>query len=173
MCIRDSDTPDPQFDEVYKGKEFARPANFGREYAGHLSKQSKQGRQWERWFTWKYSSQYDEVMRKYHQLVYGIDQAVGMILEALKETGTAQNTVVIYTSDNGFLCGSHGYGSKVLPYEESVRVPMIIFDPRHVSAGKRLRSDALTGNIDIAPTILELAGLNLSLIHISEPTRPY
>ena len=154
------DTPDPQFDAVYKGKEFARPANFGREYAGHLSKQSKQGRQWERWFTWKYSSQYDEVMRKYHQLVYGIDQAVGMILEALKETGTAQNTVVIYTSDNGFLCGSHGYGSKVLPYEESVRVPMIIFDPRHVSAGKRLRSDALTGNIDIAPTILELAGLN-------------
>jgi arylsulfatase A-like enzyme len=66
---------------------------------------------------------------------------------------------VIYTSDNGFLCGAHGYGSKVLPYEESVRVPMIIHDPRHVSAGRKLRSAALTGNIDVAPTILALAGL--------------
>ena len=154
------DTPDSRFDKVYQGKVFRRPANFGREYAGHLSQQSKQGRQWERWFIWKYSSDYDEVMRKYHQLVYGIDQAVGMILEALRETGAARDTVVIYTSDNGFLCGSHGYGSKVLPYEESVRVPMIIHDPRHVSAGKKLRSAALTGNIDIAPTILALAGIH-------------
>ena len=153
------DTPDPRFDAVYKGKVFKRPANFGREYAGHLSQQSKQGRQWERWVSWKYSSDYDGVMRKYHQLVYGIDRAVGMILEALEESGAAKNTVVIYTSDNGFLCGAHGYGSKVLPYEESVRVPMIIFDPRQTTSGRKPRSSALTGNIDIAPTILALAGL--------------
>ncbi|MCP4846492.1 MAG: sulfatase [Verrucomicrobiaceae bacterium] len=153
------DTPDPQFDKVYKEKVFKRPANFGREYATHLSQQSKQGRQWERWQSWKYSSDYDGVMRKYHQLVYGIDRAVGMILQALEDNEVAENTVVIYTSDNGFLCGAHGYGSKVLPYEESVRVPMIIHDPRHVSAGRKLRSAALTGNIDIAPTILALAGL--------------
>ena len=153
------DTPDSQFDEVYQGKVFRRPANFGREYAAHLSRQSKQGRQWERWVSWKYSSDYDGVMRKYHQLVYGIDRAVGMILQALEDHGAAENTVVIYTSDNGFLCGAHGYGSKVLPYEESVRVPMIIHDPRHVSAGRKLRSAALTGNIDIAPTILALADL--------------
>jgi arylsulfatase A-like enzyme len=153
------DTPDARFDGVYEGKVFKRPANFGREYAGHLSQQSKQGRQWERWSGWKYSSDYDGVMRKYHQLVHGIDRAVGMIMAALEENGVAENTVVIYTSDNGFLCGAHGYGSKVLPYEESVRVPMIIHDPRHVSAGRKLRSPALTGNIDIAPTILAFAGL--------------
>jgi arylsulfatase A-like enzyme len=67
--------------------------------------------------------------------------------------------VVIYTSDNGFLCGSHGYGSKVLPYEEASRVPLIMFDPRHENSGKGLRCDALTGNVDFAPTMLELAGL--------------
>ena len=58
-----------------------------------------------------------------------------------------------------FFCGSHGYGSKVLPYEESARVPLIIYDPRHPNSGKELRSDSLTGNIDFAPTMLGLAGL--------------
>ena len=57
------------------------------------------------------------------------------------------------------MCGSHGYGSKVLPYEESINVPLIIFDPRHSSAGKKQRCDALTGSIDLYPTMLEMAGL--------------
>jgi len=82
-----------------------------------------------------------------------------MIRKALKESGTDKNTVIIYTSDNGFFCGSHGYGSKVLPYEESSRVPLVIYDPRHANSGKKLRTSALTGNIDFAPTILTLAGL--------------
>ncbi len=153
------DTPDPRFDAVYAGKDFKRPANFGRGHSGHLSEQSKAGRQWHRWDTWKYSSDYDGVMRKYHQLVHGIDAATGMIVAALEEAGVEDDTVVVYTSDNGFLCGSHGYGSKVLPYEESVRVPMIIHDPRHPSSGRGLRCAALTGNIDIAPTLLALAGI--------------
>jgi arylsulfatase A-like enzyme len=98
-------------------------------------------------------------MATYHQQIYAIDVAVGMIRKALKESGTEKNTVIIYTSDNGFFCGAHGYGSKVLPYEESSRVPLIIYDPRHSNSGKKLRSKALTGNVDFAPTILKLAGL--------------
>ena len=156
------DTPDPRFNKVYENKFFRKPANFGREYSKHLSEQSKQGRQWERWESWGYKNNYDEVMRKYHQLVYGIDQAVGMVVESLKENGVEDNTVIIYTSDNGFLCGSHGYGSKVLPYEESVRVPMIIYDPRIRTQKNGRRVNALTANIDIAPTILELAGTEAS-----------
>ena len=134
------------------------PANFGREYSRHLSQQSKQGRQWERWETWGYKDNYDQVMQKYHQLVYGIDQATGMILSALEDNGLENDTIIIYTSDNGFLCGSHGYGSKVLPYEESVRVPMIIYDPRLEPKKQGKRIAALTANLDIAPTIIELAG---------------
>jgi len=84
-----------------------------------------------------------------------------MIRDALVEAGTSENTVIIYTSDNGFMCGSHGYGSKVIPYEESSRVPLIMFDPRHKSSGKKFRSDALTGNVDFAPTILNLAGVTV------------
>ncbi len=151
--------PDPKFDAVYADAVLVKPANFGREHGEHFSKQSRQGRQYERFHSWGYSSEYSSVMAKYYQQIYGIDVAVGMIRDALEAAGVADNTVVIYTSDNGFLCGSHGYGSKVLPFEEASRVPLIIYDPRHDCRGKGLRCDALTGNVDFAPTLLNLAGV--------------
>ncbi|MDB4560840.1 sulfatase [Akkermansiaceae bacterium] len=152
-------TPDARFDHVYQGKKFTKPANYGRRYGEHLSPQSKQGRQFERFESWGYDKNYDEVMAIYYQQIYAIDFALGMIRDELKSQKIVKNTVIIYTSDNGFICGSHGYGSKVLPMEESSRVPLIIFDPRVESSGKKVRCDRLTGNIDFAPTILELAGL--------------
>jgi arylsulfatase A-like enzyme len=151
--------PDPTFNHVYAGKTFTKPGNFGREHGEHLSEQSKKGRQYERFHSWKYDTNYDGAMAKYYQLVYGIDVAIGMIREELERQGIADNTVIIYTSDNGYICGSHGYGSKVLPMEESSRVPLMIYDPRKSTAGMKLRSEALTGNIDFAPTILDLAGV--------------
>lgn len=154
-------TPDPEFDSVYAGQEFTKPLNYGREYSYHFSKQSKQGRQYERFDSWHYRDRYDEVMATYYQQIYAIDVAVGMIRDAISEAGVADNTVIIYTSDNGFMCGSHGYGSKVLPYEESSRVPLIMFDPRHENSGKELRCGELTGNVDFCPTILKLAGLEV------------
>ena len=151
--------PDRRFNHIYAGITFTKPENYGREAGAHLSEQSRQGRQYQRFHDWKYDTKYDQVMAKYYQLIYAIDVAVGMIRTELETQGIADNTVIIYTSDNGFLCGSHGYGSKVLPLEESARAPLMIFDPRSPTAGKKLRSRALTGNIDFAPTILELAGL--------------
>lgn len=153
------DQPDPRFDDVYAGARFRKPANFGREHGAHFAEQSRRGRQYPRFVSWGYRDRYDEAMAIYHQLVHGVDHAVGTIREALRESGVADRTVVIFTSDNGFLCGSHGYGSKVLPYEESARVPCIVFDPRRPSRGRGIRSRALTANIDIAPTILDLAGV--------------
>ena len=151
--------PDPMFDHVYRDMTFSKPGNYGRQFGEHFSKQSQQGRQFERFHSWNYSDKYDEVMALYFQQIYAIDVAVGMIRKAVEDAGVKDNTVVIYTSDNGFMNGSHGYGSKVIPYEESTRVPLIMFDPRHRNSGKKLRCKALTGNVDFAPTILELAGL--------------
>ena len=151
--------PDPKFDHVYQGAKFTKPANYGREMGEHFSLQSRQGRQYDRFHSWNYSDQYDKTMALYYQQIYAIDVAVGMIRQALMDNGVSDNTVIIYTSDNGFLCGSHGYGSKVLPYEEASRVPLIIYDPRHSSSGKQLRCDALTGNVDMGPTILSMAGV--------------
>lgn len=153
-------SPDPKFDKVYRGATFVKPANFGRQHGDHFSAQSRMGRQYDRFHSWKYSTDYDTVMAKYNQQVFAIDAAVGMIRTALSKSGVAGNTVVIFTSDNGFLCGAHGYGSKVLPYEESSCVPLIMFDPRQREPQGRT-CDALTGNVDIAPTLLELAGVTI------------
>jgi arylsulfatase A-like enzyme len=150
--------PDPKFDDVYAGKTFTKPANFGREAGEHMSIQSKQGRQYSRFYEWHYDNDYDGVMAKYYQLVYGIDVAIGMIMDELEKQGVADNTVIIYTSDNGYICGSHGYASKVLPMEESSRAPLMIYDPRKTTGSKNVRCTELNGNIDIAPTILNLAG---------------
>lgn len=152
-------SPDPKFNAVYQDKAFRKPDNFGRENGEHFSKQSRQDRQYERFYSWNYADRYDQEMATYHQQVYGIDVAVGMIRDALKAQGVEGNTVVIYSSDNGFFCGSHGYGSKVLPYEEASRVPMLVYDPRSPNSGKKIRCGALSGHVDVAPTILDLAGL--------------
>lgn len=152
-------TPDPQFDHVYAGKKFRKPENYGREHGKHFSEQSRQGRQYARFEEWGYADRYDEVMAIYNQQIYAIDVAVGMIRDAVEEAGVAENTAIIFTSDNGYLCGSHGYGSKVLPYEEASRVPMIMYLPGHANTGKGIRCDALTGNVDFCPTLLDMAGV--------------
>lgn len=149
--------PDPRFDDVYKDKKFTKPKNFGREAGKHMSLQSKQGRQYTRFTTWHYDTDYDNVMAQYYQLIYGVDYAIGMILDELEKQGLAENTVVIYTSDNGYICGAHGYASKVLPMEESSRAPLIIYNPKNKRNGTRCKE--LTANIDIAPTILNIAGI--------------
>ena len=100
-------------------------------------------------------------MAKYFQQIYAVDAAVGMVRQALADSGAAANTVVIFTSDNGFLCGSHGYGSKVLPYEEASRAPLILVDPRHPKHGQARGCGALTGNVDFSPTLLDFAGVTI------------
>ncbi len=154
-------TPDPLDDSIYANKSFKKPINYGREHGKHFAEQSRHGRQYERFHSWGYADDYDRVMAKYHQQIYAVDVAVGMIRSALQESGVAGNTVIIFTSDNGFLCGSHGYGSKVLPYEEASRAPLIIVDPRQFPSKGYRRSAALTGNIDLMPTILEYAGVSI------------
>lgn len=85
-----------------------------------------------------------------------IDHNVGRLMTALDELGLTKNTVVIFTSDNGYLFGEHGLGDKRAAYEDSIRVPLIVRFPSEISAGKI--SDAMVLNIDLAPTILDLAG---------------
>ena len=153
--------PDPKFDDVYAGKTFTKPDNYGRAAGEHMSAQSKQGRQWGRFSGWGYDDRYDKVMARYYQLVYAIDQSIAMIRDELEAQGIADNTIIIYASDNGFICGSHGYGSKVLPMEESSRAPLMIYDPRMHHGQPALRTEALTGNIDLTATMLEMAGLEI------------
>jgi arylsulfatase A-like enzyme len=149
-------TPDPIDMKLYAGRTFTRPANYGVERGAHLSPQVHTSRAATSYREWV--NDFDSTAAKYYALVTGVDAAVGMIREELARQGLAQNTVIIFTSDNGFNAGSHGFGDKVIPYEEGSKAPLIIYDPR-LPAGKNGRScAAVTGNIDLAPTLLALAG---------------
>ncbi|MCD6355054.1 MAG: sulfatase-like hydrolase/transferase, partial [Prolixibacteraceae bacterium] len=154
-------SPDKSYNAVYENKVFTKPENYGTEGAEHLPQQPKMGRQYTRLFkTWQ-PEKYDASMAKYYQLIYGVDVAVGMIMKELKELGLEENTVVIYTTDNGYHCGAHALGGKVLAYEEGAKGPLIIYGPEKYLKNAGRESNALTGNIDMYPTILELAGLDI------------
>ncbi|VGO18083.1 sulfatase family protein [Pontiella sulfatireligans] len=151
-------TPDPIDLKLYESvKIFKRPANFGVDNAAHLSPQSQTGRQAKIYRDWV--NNYDETVRKYYALITGVDAAVGMIREGLEREGVAENTVIIFTSDNGYNSGSHGFGGKVLPYEEGSKSPLIIYDPRQPETQAGLVSEAVTANVDMAATIFALSGV--------------
>jgi arylsulfatase A-like enzyme len=156
-------TPDPVFDDIYANSTFRKLPNYGRKAGEHLAPQSRMGRQYPRFISWGYHTDktYQAVLRTYNQQIYGVDYAIGMIMSELESLGLAGNTVVILSSDNGFFNGSHGFGSKVLPYEESTRVPLIIRDPRIGNQNTNRHSKALAGNVDIPATILDLAGVDI------------
>lgn len=93
----------------------------------------------------------------YLRHVAGVDENLGRLLDALKEFGLAEDTVVVYSSDNGYYLGEHCSGDKRSLYEESLRIPMLVRYPRLF--GKGLAVDAMALNIDLAPTFLDLAGV--------------
>lgn len=98
--------------------------------------------------------------RNYYRLLTGVDEAVGSIVQKLRNLGIAHNTVIIYTSDHGFSLGEHGMIGKWYGFEESIRVPMIVYDPRDSELKKgKVSQTAL--NIDIAPTVLDIAGVTV------------
>jgi arylsulfatase A-like enzyme len=166
--------PDPIFDDIYKDTEFRKLPNYGREAGEHLALQSREGRQYPRFFEWGYDKEetYQEALRKYNQLIYGVDYSIGMVLEELKRLKIDDNTVIIFSSDNGYFNGSHGLGSKVLPYEEGARTPLIIVDPRHSEYGKIRKTSSLSGNVDIPATILDLAGIDIPSIYDGKSLLP-
>ncbi len=153
-------SPDPAFDDVYKDTVWDLPKNYGQKGAEHIPQQAKSGRQYVTMqdFT---PEKYQENMRKYHQLVYGVDKAVGMMVNSLEELGLNDNTVILFLTDNGYSLGAHDMSGKVLPYEEPSRTPMIAYDPRAKSHGKNNRVQGVTSNLDIAPTVFELANLDI------------
>ncbi len=101
---------------------------------------------------------YQRYLKKYLRTVRGVDDAVGILLDYLEETGELDNTIILYTSDQGFMLGEHDYIDKRWMYEESMRVPFIVRYPKLAEAGAV--ADALVNNTDFAPTLLELAGVS-------------
>ena len=104
---------------------------------------------------WKYQ----RYLRDYLACIQSVDDNVGRLLEYLKSSGLERNTLVIYTSDQGFYLGEHGMYDKRFMYEESLRMPFLVRWPAGIAAGTR--TDAMGLNVDLAPTFLELAGVTV------------
>lgn len=101
-----------------------------------------------------------ERMVRQHQTVTGIDRFVGELREMLVASGVADNTVIVVASDHGLMLGEHGLGGKALNYEPCLAIPMIVYDPRLPVARRGVREPRLVQSIDVAPTLVELAGID-------------
>lgn len=99
---------------------------------------------------------YQEYLKRYLRCVKGIDDNIARIYDYLEREGLMENTIIIYTSDQGMMLGEHDYMDKRWMYEESMRIPFLIRYPKKIKAGTR--SDAIINNVNIAPTLIELAG---------------
>jgi len=100
---------------------------------------------------------YQRYIKDYLRVVQSVDDNVGRVLDYLKEAGLEDDTVVVYTSDQGFFLGDHGWYDKRFMYEESLRMPFVLRYPREVKPG--MVNDDIVVNVDFAPLFLELAGL--------------
>ena len=102
---------------------------------------------------------YQRYIKDYLRTIASIDDGVGRLLDRLDDEGIADDTIVVYTSDQGFFLGDHGWFDKRMMYEESVAMPLLVRYPRMVAAGSVCDEIAL--NVDFAPTFLELAGVEV------------
>lgn len=102
---------------------------------------------------------YQESVKGYYRLISGIDAVVGELRKTLEEQGVADNTVIIYSADHGIFNGEHGLAGKWYLYEEAMRMPLLVYDPRQPASERGTWRRAMTLNIDLYPTMLELAGI--------------
>jgi arylsulfatase A-like enzyme len=113
-----------------------------------------------RW-TWRFDNpgKYQEMMKNYYRLVSEVDAVCGRVLEELERQNLLDSTLVIFTTDNGYYHGERGLADKWYPHQESIRVPLIVRDPRLPADQRGTTRDDFALNVDLAPTILAAAGL--------------
>mmetsp|Transcript_33998 Transcript_33998/g.76512 ORF Transcript_33998/g.76512 Transcript_33998/m.76512 type:complete len:506 (+) Transcript_33998:126-1643(+) len=122
--------------------------------------QQNEGRN--RW-RWRFDSheKHQRMMKNYYRMASEVDTSVGIIVDQLQKSGELNNTMIIFTTDNGNFHAEHGLADKWYPHQESIRVPLIIKDPRMDDEYKGTVNDAFTLNVDLTATILSAAGVNI------------
>lgn len=115
-----------------------------------------------RWY-WRYDTpeKHQKMVKGYYKMISTVDHVLGRIQGTLKKEGLADNTVIILMGDNGYFLGERGYAGKWTLHEHSIRVPMIINDPRPLASRRGKTFQEMVLNIDVAPTILNLAGIDI------------
>ncbi|MHC4909971.1 MAG: sulfatase-like hydrolase/transferase, partial [Planctomycetota bacterium] len=108
---------------------------------------------------WDTPEKYDRNLRNYFRMLSGLDRNIGRVVDELEARGLAENTVVIFIGDNGYYMGERGFAGKWTHYDESLRVPLIVFDPRLPAAQRGRTIPPIALNLDVAPTVIAAAGL--------------
>jgi alpha-L-rhamnosidase len=144
-------------DHLYQHMEMPGPELAEDEYFEQLPRPVREGFNRTRWY-WRYDTpeKYQHSVKGYYRMIGGIDLEIAKIREKLKDKGLEKNTVIILMGDNGYYLGERQLAGKWLMHDNSIRVPLIIYDPR--LTGHRT-IDEMALNIDVPATIVELAGL--------------
>jgi arylsulfatase len=153
--------PQPESMKLYEGAKIPVPANATEESWKRLPPFFDKTNEGRRRWGWRFDTpeKYQSMMKNYYRLATEVDSACGKIVAELKAQKLDDNTLVIFTTDNGYFHGEHGLADKWYPFEESIRVPLIVRDPRMPKAKAGTTNDAFTLNVDLAPTILGFAGV--------------
>lgn len=159
--------PQPGSMSLYQGVHVPVPVNATdesfRRLPAFIANEANESRV--RWH-WRFDTpeKFQTMMKNYYRLATEVDSTCQRVLDELKKQGLLENTLVIFTGDNGYYHAEHGLADKWYPHEESIRVPLIIRDPRMTAVRRGQTSDAFALNVDLAPTILAASG-------IAAPTR--
>jgi arylsulfatase len=153
--------PQPQSMSLYENDTIPVPPNATEESWKRLPPfftEKNEGRN--RWH-WRFDTpeKYQTMMKNYYRLASEVDATCGKVIEELKRQGIYDNTLVIFTTDNGYYHAEHGLADKWYPHQESIRVPLIIDDPRMNKDTRGMTDDHFTLNVDLAPTILAFTGI--------------
>ena len=127
-----------------------------------------------RWH-WRFDTEEKRVrmVRGYYRMLSGVDMAIGRIVTELESLGLADNTVILVIGDNGYFLGERGWAGKWTMHERSVRVPLIVYDPRALASDGGRVVAALALNADVAPTLLDFAGIEPSTLNQGRSLRPW
>jgi len=150
----------PQTAKLYEGVRIPEPETAHPRFIAALPEEVQRSEGRRRWAVrFGTPALYQESVKRYYRLISEVDTVVGRLRADLKLSGQDQNTVIVFTGDNGFYLGEHGLAGKWLMHEESIRTPLIVYDPRLGASAQGRRRQEMTLNIDLAPTMIEAAGL--------------
>lgn len=122
---------------------------------------------------WDTPEKYQTNMRAYHRMITGIDNAIARVLKELKEKRLDQNTIIVYSADNGYMMGDRGTAGKWNHYEQSLRIPLIVYDPRLPKEQRGRLVKQLVSNVDLAPTFVDMAGVGVPQAHQGRSLVPF
>jgi N-acetylglucosamine-6-sulfatase len=149
----DPATPAPEHEQDFRDLPEWRPPSYDEadisDKPAYMQRLPRLSPEWMNWI--------DGLRRHQYQTLQSVDEQIGALLDALEETGRLDDTLIVFTSDNGLLWGEHRWMKKEVPYDEALRVPLVIRDDRLPTSVST--DDHLVLNVDLAPTIAELASV--------------